>query len=182
VDSLPALSCERLNGGSGLAIRKDAIAVPLASKRPGAGGAGMPVSTIGPGRKAKSAGARKVAVIGNAGSSKRPRWRIALPSGLQLEPRSRPRASAQHKILGILVGDLAAGPVVTCCFRSGAVRRVSISVRAVAVRRYDACATAAVASATGPLSSSPFACKAAFWKVSANGPRFRPGGRGSAKT
>ena len=129
-----------MSGGSILPIRKDVIAVKIASKQPGAGGAGMRASIIGPARRAKSGGVRKVGATANADDSKQPHWKLT-PT-LQLEPPHSARASAQHKILRILSGGLAAGRVVTRCSPFGRVRRVSISVRALAVRRYDACWTA----------------------------------------
>ena len=133
--------CKAVNGGSGLAIRKAAMAVQLASKQPGGGGAGMPVSAIGPARRARNGGARQVGAIANAGSSKRRYGLVVLPHQLQLALRRGARASAQQKIVGILSGGLAIGPVVTRGSLSSPVRRVNISVRALAVRRYDACST-----------------------------------------
>jgi len=115
--------------------------VKVANKRPGGGDAGTPVSAIGPARRAKSGDAGKVSGTGNASGSKRPRWPAALPPRLQLEPAHRARASAQQPIPWILPGDLAAGRVVTNFSRSGRVRRLNISVRALAVRHYDACST-----------------------------------------
>jgi len=130
-----------VNSGSGLPIRNVATAVKVANKRLGAGDAGTPVSAIGPARRAKSGAAGKVNATGNASGSKRPRWPEVLPPRLQLEPAQRARASAQQPIPWILPGDLAAGRVVTKFSRSGCVRRLSDSVRALAVRRYDVCST-----------------------------------------
>src|SRR5260370_2467249 len=102
----------------------------------------MPVSTIGPARRAKNGGVRKVGVIANAGGSKRPRGSPALRERLQLTRFRSARASAQHSHLRILCGGLAADRVVMNLFRCGRVRRASISVRARAVRRSDACSSA----------------------------------------
>jgi hypothetical protein len=59
-----------VNNRSILASPKIAIAVKLANKRRGVGGAGMPAGAIGRRRRAKSGGGRKVGVIANAGVSK----------------------------------------------------------------------------------------------------------------
>ena len=130
-----------MNAGSDLPIPRCATVVKVAATRPGAGGVGMPVSTIGPARRAKNGGVRKVGVIANAFGSKRPCGSPALRERLQLTRFRSARASAQHSRLRILCGGLAADRVVMNFFRCGRVRRVSISVRAFADKRYDECST-----------------------------------------
>ena len=131
-----------MNAGSGLPIPRCATAVKVAGKRLGDGGVGMPVSTIGPAHRAKNGGVRRAGVIANAVGSKRPCGSPALRERLQLTRFRSARASAQHSHLRILCGGLAADRVVMNFFRCGRVRRASISVRALAVRRYDACSIA----------------------------------------
>jgi hypothetical protein len=122
--------------------RRGVTAARVAATQPGAGGVGMPVSTTGPARRARSGGVRKVGVIANAGGSKRPRGWPAFRERLQLTRSRRARASAQPSHLRVLSGGLAAGRVVTNFFRCDRVRRISISVRALAVGCYDGCSIA----------------------------------------
>jgi hypothetical protein len=157
-----------VNAGSGLAIPRCATAVRVAATRPGAGGVGMPVSTIGPARRAKNGDARKVGVIANAIGSKRLRGWRALRERLQLTRIRCVRASAQPSRLRILSGGHAAGRVVTNFFRSGPVRRASISVRALAVRRYDACS---IAKPTGGVGNGVGACAGCDRRVQRPTPR-----------
>jgi len=66
--------CSRaVNAGSVLVVRKRATVVRRASKRHDAGGVGMPISTIGPARRAKSGGVSRVGVIGNGAAKPPPR-------------------------------------------------------------------------------------------------------------
>jgi hypothetical protein len=112
--------------GNGLspAVPKPAIAAKPVGKRHGAGGCGVPASSTGTARTAVSVGVSKVGGIGSVAA----RHASCSPS--------RPaRASAQAEFSP---GGAAIGRVAMSASRCRRVLPVSISVRAPAVRRYDA--------------------------------------------